>query len=202
MKIDRKVNWAIGLSITAIVSVVTLILLWVCNVWKLSVIGLETFIGVIVALLAIIVTFVVGWQIYNTIEIRNKLSELDRLEGEIEKQKLLIENSVYQSRHLIAFTWATSHYEKGNLAEAFGYALQSLPYTMRLNHPINIDTLMDIIVDSANKLLVNTIVEKDFYNEMILDDREIRNLSGYVYIKEEYEEAFNMYLKKIKINDR
>lgn len=202
MKIDRKVNWAIGLSITAIVSVVTLILLWVCNVWQLSVIGIETFIGVIVALLAIIVTFVVGWQIYNTIEIRNKLSELDRLEGEIEKQKLLIENSVYQLRHLIAFTWAINHHEKGNYAEAFGYALQSLPYTMRLNNPINIDTLMDIIVDSAKNVLVNTIVEKDFYSEMTLDDSEIRALSGYVYIKEEYEEAFNKYIKKIKINDR
>lgn len=88
MKIDRKVNWAIGLSITAIVSVVTLILLWVCNVWKLSVIGIETFIGVIVAVLAIIVTFVVGWQIYNTIEIRNKLSELDRLKSILEEQRL------------------------------------------------------------------------------------------------------------------
>lgn len=190
MTLETKINWSLGLSITSITVIVILVIMWFCNVWELSVIGIETFIGVIVALLAIIVTFVVGWQIYNTIEIRNKLSELDRLEGEIEKQKLLIENSVYQSRHLIAFTWATSHYEKGNFAEAFGYALQSLPYTMRLNHPINIDTLMDIIVDSANKLLVNTIVEKDFYNEMILDDREIRDLSGYVYIKEEYEEAF------------
>ena len=140
MTLETKINWSLGLSITSITVIVILVIMWFCNVWELSVIGIETFIGVIVALLAIIVTFVVGWQIYNTIEIRNKLSELDRLEGEIEKQKLLIENSVYQSRHLIAFTWATSHYEKGNLAEAFGYALQSLPYTMRLNHPINIDT--------------------------------------------------------------
>lgn len=202
MTLETKINWSLGLSITSITVIVILVIMWFCNVWELSVIGIETFIGVIVALLAIIVTFVVGWQIYNTIEIRNKLSELDRLEGEIEKQKLLIENSVYQSRHLIAFTWAINHHEKGNYAEAFGYALQSLPYTMRLNNPINIDTLMDVIVDSAKKVLVNTIVEKDFYSEMTLDDSEIRALSGYVYIKEEYEEAFNMYLKKIKINDR
>lgn len=202
MTLETKINWSLGLSITSITVIVILVIMWFCNVWELSVIGIETFIGVIVALLAIIVTFVVGWQIYNTIEIRNRLSELDRLEGEIEKQKLLIENSVYQSRHLIAFTWAINHHEKGNYAEAFGYALQSLPYTMRLNNPINIDTLMDVIVDSAKKVLVNTIVEKDFYSEMTLDDSEIRTLSGYVYIKEEYEEAFNMYLKKIKINDR
>ncbi len=61
---------------------------------------------------------------------------------------------------------------------------------------------MDIIVDSAKNVLVNTIVEKDFYSEMTLDDSEIRTLSGYVYIKEEYEEVFNKYIKKIKINDR
>jgi uncharacterized membrane protein (DUF485 family) len=202
MTLETKINWSLGLSITSIIVIVILVIMWFCNVWELSVIGIETFIGVIVALLAIIVTFVVGWQIYNTIEIRNKLSELDKLESEIEQQKLLIENSVYQSRHLIAFTWAINHHEKGNYAEAFGYALQSLPYTMRLNNPINIDTLMDVIVDSAKKVLVNTIVEKDFYNEMILDDREIRDLSNYVYIKGDYEEAFNMYIKKIKINDR
>lgn len=202
MKIDRKVNWAIGLSITAIVSVVTLILLWVCNVWKLSVISIETFIGVIVALLAIIVAFVVGWQIYNTLEIRNKLSEIDRLKVDIEEQKLLIENSTYQSRHLISFTWATGHYGNNNYAESFGYALQSLQNTMRLNHPINIDTLMEIIVECAEKVPVNKIVEKDFYDEIIHDDSEIRVLNNYVYIRDEYEQAFNLYIKKIKINDR
>lgn len=202
MKIDRKVNWAIGLSITTIVSVVTLILLWVCNVWKLSVIGIEAFIGVIVALLAIIVTFVVGWQIYNTIEIRNKLSEIDRLKVDIEGQKLLIENSIYQSRHLIAFTWATGHYDNKNYAESFGYALQSLSNTMRLNHPINIDTLMEIIVESAEKVPINKIIGKDFYAGIIQDDSEIRVLNNYVYIREKYEQAFNLYIKKIKINDR
>ena len=49
-------------------SVVT-ILLWICNVGGFTVVSLDTFVGVIVALLAIIVTFVIGWQIYNAIDI-------------------------------------------------------------------------------------------------------------------------------------
>lgn len=202
MKIDRKVNWAIGLSITAIVAVVTLILLWVCNVWKLSVIGIETFIGVIVALLAIIVTFVVGWQIYNTIEIRNKLSELDRLEGEIEKQKLLIENSVYQSRHLIAFTWATNCYDDGHYEETFAYALQSLMNSMKLNNPINIDNLLRMLEDSVTKVSSNSRIDATSYNEIMMNNNEIRNQDGYEFIRERYELSFSKYIKKIKINDR
>ena len=61
---------------------------------------------------------------------------------------------------------------------------------------------MEIIVECAEKVPVNKIVEKDFYDEIIQDDSEIRVLNNYVYIRDEYEQAFNLYIKKIKINDR
>ena len=48
-------------------SVVTIVL-WICNVGGFTVVSLDSFVGVIVALLAIIVTFVTGWQIYNRVE--------------------------------------------------------------------------------------------------------------------------------------
>lgn len=202
MTLETKINWSLGLSITSITVIVILVIMWFCNVWELSVIGIETFIGVIVALLAIIVTFVVGWQIYNTIEIRNKLSELDRLEGEIEKQKLLIENSVYQSRHLIAFTWATNCYDDGHYEETFAYALQSLMNSMKLNNPINIDNLLRMLEDSVTKVSSNSRIDATSYNEIMMNNNEIRNQDGYEFIRERYELSFSKYIKKIKINDR
>ena len=73
MKLETKIKWAITLSIMAIASVITCVTIWACKNLELKAISLEVFIGVIVALLAVIVTFVVAWQINNTLEINNKI---------------------------------------------------------------------------------------------------------------------------------
>ena len=39
--------------------------------------SLDTFIGVMVTMVGILVTFAVGWQIINALEIKNKLAEID-----------------------------------------------------------------------------------------------------------------------------
>ena len=59
---------------------ITMLVLWCCNVGGFSVVSLDSFVGVIVALLAIVVTLAVGWQIFNSIEIRNRIEKLDALE--------------------------------------------------------------------------------------------------------------------------
>ena len=55
---------------------VVMMLLWGCNVGGFTVVSLDSFVGVIVALLAIVVTFAIAWQIYNVMEIRNKVDQL------------------------------------------------------------------------------------------------------------------------------
>ena len=77
---------SIILSIISIVGVLSICGLWLFGAMKLSVVSLDTFIGVIVALLAIIFTVIIGWQIINTIEIRNWMSQIEQ------KQNTLVEN--------------------------------------------------------------------------------------------------------------
>lgn len=68
------------LSIIALaVSIVTLAVIFI-RVTPNSVIDLGTFIGVMTALIGISITFLVGYQIYNAIEIRQKLAEVDQLQ--------------------------------------------------------------------------------------------------------------------------
>ena len=55
---------------------ITMLVLWCCNVGGFTVVNLDSFVGVIVALLAIVVTLAIGWQIFNSIEIRNKIESL------------------------------------------------------------------------------------------------------------------------------
>ena len=148
MKIERKINWAVGLSITAIVSVITLILLWVCNVWKFSVIGIETFIGVIVALLAIIVTFVVGWQIYSTLDLKSIIKEYDVRIKEVEvlKKQFMyqqdkIEQLTFMNKHITGLTWGKTAIKEEKWTAAFRYLIISLHSSLLLKSSINIDSI-------------------------------------------------------------
>ena len=56
---------------------VTLLVLWCCDVGGFTVVSLDSFVGVIVALLAIIVTLAIGWQIYNSIELNERIKKLN-----------------------------------------------------------------------------------------------------------------------------
>lgn len=67
-----------------IVSIVTLVVIFI-RVTPNSVIDLGTFIGVMTALIGISITFLVGYQIYNAIEIRQKLAEVDRLQEKLKQ---------------------------------------------------------------------------------------------------------------------
>lgn len=80
MKLETKANWAIGLSVVALILVAIMFVMWCCNAGGFSAVSLDTFVGVIVALLAIIATFILGWQIYNAMDLKEKLNKIEALE--------------------------------------------------------------------------------------------------------------------------
>ena len=63
-KLNKKANWALILSVASLVIIVAIIGLWCFKSKEIAVVTLDTFIGIIVALLAVIVTIAIGWQIY------------------------------------------------------------------------------------------------------------------------------------------
>ena len=82
-----KKNLWIILSLLAVVGVVIIILLSVFYKASLADVSLDTFIGVMVTMVGILVTFAVGWQIINALEIKNKLAEMEKLKMEINSQR-------------------------------------------------------------------------------------------------------------------
>lgn len=206
MKIDRKVNWVIGLSITAIVSVVTLILLWVCNVWKLSVIGIETFIGVIVALLAIIVTFVVGWQIYSTLDIKSiikeydvRIKEVEALKKQFMYQQDKIEQLTLMNKHITGLTWGKTAIKEEQWTAAFRYLIISLRSSLLLKSSINIDSIfskLDVVSENINS---KSKVTGKIYEEIVKTNLEIRNLDKFQLIKDRYNKMYDNIFSKIEI---
>ena len=73
---------------------------------------------------------------------------------------------------------------------------------MKLNNPINIDILLKMLEDSVTTMSGNSIIDDTSYNEIMMNNNEIRNQNGYEFIRERYELSFSQYLKKIKINNR
>lgn len=73
-----KTRISIILSTISIIGVLSVWGLWIYGSLELSVVSLDTFIGVIVALLAIVFTVIIGFQIVNAIDMREKMSQLEK----------------------------------------------------------------------------------------------------------------------------
>ena len=81
------------LMIVAIVLFLVEIALWIFNVISFSVIDAGTFISVSVAILAIIVTIVIGWQVVNILDFKKKQAEL-----EFQQKKININQNLQDSQ--------------------------------------------------------------------------------------------------------
>lgn len=74
-----KRDISIILSLIALVGVIILAMLWCCRSMSLSAVSLDTFIGVMAATIGLLVTFAIGWQVINALDIKNKLAEIEKL---------------------------------------------------------------------------------------------------------------------------
>ena len=106
--LSKKANWAIGLSSASFLIVVSMITMWICEAREICVVELDSFIGVIVALLAIIVTLVLGWQIFNIFELKNKIDEVNELKKQFKEQQNNIQQLTLKNKHITGFTWGKS----------------------------------------------------------------------------------------------
>lgn len=79
----KKNAFILSLFSIAISSITLVVVLW--RVTPNSVVDLGTFIGVIAAFIGISVTLLIGYQIYNAMEIQHKLREIDHLKKQVEQ---------------------------------------------------------------------------------------------------------------------
>ena len=104
--LSKKANWVIGLSSASFLIVVAMIAVWICEAREICVVELDSFIGVIVALLAIIVTIAIGWQIWAAMDLKSNITKLDarikeveNIRGQFKKQEQNMEQLHYQAQH-------------------------------------------------------------------------------------------------------
>lgn len=208
MKLETKANWAIGLSITSIALTIVMFAMWCCNAGGFSAVSLDTFVGVIVALLAIIVTIAIGWQIWAAMDLKSNFTLLNRRIHEIETLKTKIkdqENNVrllyLETQHFNQLAIAESYKSKDEYVHAFLFYLSSLKCALGLTIPLNVNPIINDMKICAQMITEYKPITKQLRDSFEINDKHIRTSNLFRVIQDEYEEALELFMKKVNLND-
>ena len=80
-------KYTFWIAIVALMLSLCLIAVICMDVWEISVIDSNSFISGLVAIMSIIFTLLVGYQIYNALDLKEKIAEIDRLKIVLQETK-------------------------------------------------------------------------------------------------------------------
>lgn len=192
-----KIKLPIILSLVSFVGFLTVIGFWIFGAKKLSVVSLDTFIGVIVALLAIIFTLVIGWQIINTIEMRDKIKKLENQQSQLlENERLLAENNKLHTKDAnnlqagLCQISAEIDMAKGQYIEAFTFYHASLSFAILADTPDQLTRLNQL------QLILSLIATKPIADFATLA-QQINSDSDKIRQSTSYRNCFSSYYEQI-----
>lgn len=193
----KKENIGILLAILALVGVISVWGLWICNVIGFSVVSLDSFVGVMVAILGLLITFAIGWQIINAFDIRNKLTKIQTLKAEIDEQRNKIDNLVLQVEYQSCINQSYIFDKQGYQHRGFACTMQAINLGLQLN--LNED--INIALKNLKEFAIGSKNEECYEDAMKLitsADKGIRAASQFALIKEQYEEIIRLFPAQIE----
>ena len=189
-----KNNLSIILSLLAIVCVIVLSVLVFIPDIALSDVSLDTFIGVMVTMIGILVTFAVGWQIINALEIKSKLAEIETIKNDIKEQREQMLELAESTKHESMLIRAQEFYRCGDHIHATICAMDSLLHCLPLKVPSNINLVLQSVEAFAAQ--INTFITAEDNEEIIQIDDAIRRANNYIFIQEHYEQIYDKFIKR------
>lgn len=200
---NKLTNWAFWLSLIAIVMSFAVIALWLFSARTVSVVQLDTFIGVIVALMALLVTIVLGWQIYNAVEIKEKMISIKSLQEDqkhLKKEIEQAESNIKRSNVYNAFYHSTMMGLGAGMSHdhlsAFGFLINALALSLQADEPIEMKATIVNLIIAAKAINQGAKILKIHYDEIIKSDETIRHSKWFKLCREDYDEAYNIFLSK------
>ena len=205
---NQSTFWFALISLT--ISIITIVLFFV-KVSANSVVDCMTFIGVIAAFIGISVTLLIGYQIYNAVEIKNRLNEITALRTEIEtiKQKTNTQqNELYEAIHILQSR--DPQLRNTYNPNVFLHFLAAIPFSLSLpekkdGYKFLLDELeedmMHIVLPSFGSGTKDVFEKgvkhlKDLYKET---DEAIRKHENYAFIKDRYEDLMTKFDTRLSI---
>lgn len=189
-----KNNLSIILSLLAFVCVIVLSVLVFIPDIALSDVSLDTFIGVMVTMIGILVTFAVGWQIINALEIKSKLAEIETIKNDIKEQREQMLELAESTKHESMLIRAQEFYRCGDHIHATICAMDSLLHCLPLKVPSNINLVLQSVEAFAAQ--INTFITAEDNEEIIQIDDAIRKTNNYIFIQERYEQIIDKFIKR------
>lgn len=112
-------NWVVGLSVLSIAMSIITITLFIFKVKESSVVDSVTYMSVMATFIGICATFIVGFQILNTLSIGSKMKEIDTIKNELEIQKIETKKMLFKAEGLTYFSKGVDEHEKKYYVIAF-----------------------------------------------------------------------------------
>ena len=81
MKENTKLNWSFWLSLLAFVISLITLGVFINKVKPYSVVTIDTYIGVIAGFIGLAVTLLIGYQIYNALDLRQRIDAVEKLKN-------------------------------------------------------------------------------------------------------------------------
>lgn len=189
------------MSIIACIAVSTIVIYVICTQGDVDMSLGEGVIGIIVALLALIVTIILGWQIYTAIDIKEKIAAIDELQNKQNSQEHRMEQMYYNSCRVIGC--AMSAFDIGNkTAHSFRWLLSALAASLKMDNPVDVEKLLSDLQNQVKLMEPNIITEEKFMVEIKEFDKIIRESSSYSCIMSKYEEIFREFEQKVKVEQQ
>lgn len=208
MKLETKANWAIGLSIAAIALATIMFVLWCCNAGGFSAVSLDTFVGIIVALLAIIVTIAIGWQIWAAMDLKSNITKLDARIKEVEsirdqfkEQEQNMKQLHYEAQHFSHIAIAETFRARNLFVDAFRFYMSALKCGLKLTQPINLQHMVNSMMECANLIVGNPEINERTRDNISINNESIRKSPLFRIVQDDYEKAYSLFKSKVKLND-
>lgn len=210
MKENTKLNWSFWLSLLAFVIALVALCVFICKVEPFSVVTIDTYIGVIAGFIGIAVTLLVGYQIYNALDLRQRIDAVETLKTSLENQQQqleLLKNEQAEGIEIIQARLFLNTPEM--LLEAFLHFHSAIRYSLSVGHRREgykwlLDELKTYMLSISNGAFIDCLTQADvqnkirelkgFYQEY---DRDIRNHTNYLYIRDGYEELMSKFEKRL-----
>ena len=200
-KSNRKSTWALAVSIAAFLLSLLVFGLWIFEVIPHSTILPETFIGACVSLLGVIVTVAVGWQIYNAIEVKEKIAEIDRLQQQQEGQEHRMEQKYCNASCAAGHAMAAVAENRKDYVDAFRWTLVSLKFSLWMDKPMNVSEMLADLQRYQEKISADSMCPKKIMDEIFEHDMSIRESKAYGIFASQYEKIFAEFEQKVKAED-
>lgn len=192
-------------------SLITLALFFV-KVKASSVVDISTFIGVMGAFIGISVTLLIGYQIFNVLDFRNKLSQLESLRKELEHLREETNSINLQQQEGFNIILARLYHKDClQTLNAVLSLMQAIPYSLSM--PQKAEGYTWLLDELKEYMLEVTMVSfgsgtPEFFKKAVKEfksifdpiDNEIKEHQNFIYIKDKYTQLiddFNIRLHNI-----